>query len=293
MNNLVPGAVPFPGILANYGAGYTALAAVFWHYTVGTNSLLLIANNGLCAFLIAADGTIYQLAPWDAVTYTQCEFNRRGQGIEVESLDGTITVAQLASLRYLTLFLLNAGGSPHTFYDGPRLPVGFPVEGITNHRNLQHIACDQHVDGFDQWVADYVLAPDPTPEPEPVPVPPTPPDPNAGDDEMGIKIAKWKDAAGEHEDNLGVDAAGNLFTRYPRPDGTFPRFVIAGPAADGKRYRGPLEQAQVPAVVTTDGQLAGRVLAANGDVVEFHFNMGDPLDPPDTGSRWVAYPLAP
>lgn len=169
MENLVPGAVPFPGVFANYGAGrIRAWLAVIWHYTVGTNSLVLIANNGLCAFLIARDGTIYQCSPWDSVNYTQCEWNVIAQGIEVESLDGSITDAQVASLGYLTIFLANVGAVPLNFYNGARLPFTAGYTGVTNHRCLDQHACANHFDGFDEdvWNAAIHPAP-PTPPAEP------------------------------------------------------------------------------------------------------------------------------
>lgn len=164
MNNLVPGAVPYPGIFWNYGAGVIRnWLAIIWHYTVGRNSLALIANNGLCAFLIAPDGTIYQMAPWDSINYTQCEFNVIAQGIEVESLDGSITDAQVASLGYLTIFLINAGAIVPVFYDGPRIEL-YQCGGVTNHRCLNQHACDNHSDGFGQEVWDAIMQPAPPPE---------------------------------------------------------------------------------------------------------------------------------
>lgn len=164
MENLVPGAIPFPGVFANYGAGRLRLwLAIIWHYTVGTNSLGLIARNGLCAFLIARDGTIYQCSPWDSVNYTQCEWNVVAQGIEVESLDGTITDAQIASLGYLTIFLANVGAVPLNFYDGDRLPFSAGYAGVTNHRCLDQRACDNHFDGFDTAVWEAAVNPTPPP----------------------------------------------------------------------------------------------------------------------------------
>jgi len=173
VDKLVPGAVPFPGIMANYGAGrLRAWWLIVWHYTVGTNSLGLIARNGLCAFLIARDGTIYQTAPWDSVNYTQCEWNVVAQGIEVESLDGLVTDEQIASLGYLTIFLCNVGALPLAFYPGPeRLPVlDASFVGVTCHAFIHQNACAEHFDGFDVDVwnaAIYGGAPAPTPEPEP------------------------------------------------------------------------------------------------------------------------------
>lgn len=166
MNNIVPGAVLFPGIFANYGAGIIRRwLAIIWHYTVGTNSLALIARNGLCAFLISPDGTIYQMAPWDSINYTQCEFNVIAQGIEVESLDGSITDAQISSLGYLTIFLINAGAIVPIFYDGPRIELS-ECGGVTNHRCLNQHACDNHFDGFGREIWDAIWTPTPLPEPE-------------------------------------------------------------------------------------------------------------------------------
>lgn len=172
MQNLVPGAVPFPGIMANYGAGWLrAWWLVVWHYTVGTNSLGLIARNGLCAFLIARDGTIYQTAPWDSVNYTQCEWNFYAQGVEVESLDGIATDEQIASLGYLTIFLCNVGALPLDFYPGPeRLPVLDPTfRGVTCHAYLHQNACAEHFDGFPVEVWEQAIHGSSTPAPEPEP----------------------------------------------------------------------------------------------------------------------------
>jgi hypothetical protein len=148
---LIPGAVLDPGRHWNGAAGWFNPAALFQHYTVGRDSRALIRNNGLAPILIW-DDVIWQFAPLEAVCFTQCEWNRWGIGIEVESLDGSITAAQIQNLSYVVLFALVTFGIPQVFYDGPRLPVGFPYYGVTNHRNLVHRACDQHYDGFDQWV---------------------------------------------------------------------------------------------------------------------------------------------
>lgn len=167
MNNVVPGAVPYPGIQANYGSGILyRFWALVWHYTVGSNSLGLIASNGLCAFLIAQDGTIYQTAPWDSINWTQCEWNVVAQGIEVESLDGGITEEQILSLRYLTIFLCNVASIPLDFYDGDRLEVGTEFHGVTNHRNLHQHACAEHYDGFGQEIWDRMFSPTPAPTPK-------------------------------------------------------------------------------------------------------------------------------
>lgn len=168
MQNVVPGASLYPGAHANYEAGSIIVRALIWHYTVGTNSLDLIAREGLCAFLGSQDGTLWQTGPWDSRQYHACEWNDYTQGYEVESLDGSILPAQIATLGYWSLFMLQANGIVDTFYDGPRLPVGFPLTGISNHRCLHEYACAEHYDGFDQWVYDawHVPAPAPIPEPD-------------------------------------------------------------------------------------------------------------------------------
>lgn len=153
----LPGAIIDPGRHANYEAGVTSCAMDVWHFTVGSNSIALIRDNGLCAFLIRDEG-IYEFGPSDAVHFTQCEWNRVATAVEIESLDGSISPQQIAHLQYLTLWKMTEHGIPEAFYDGPRMPIGTPYRGVTNHRNLVHQACDQHSDGFDQWVFDAVVA---------------------------------------------------------------------------------------------------------------------------------------
>lgn len=153
----LPGAVLDPGAHWNYQAGRTSADVLVWHYTVGRDSRALIRNQGLAPILIW-DDVVWEYAPLDAVCYTQCEWNRVAIGYEVESLDGSITPGQIANLGYATLFALTTFGIPAEFYDGPRLPVGTPYRGVTNHRNLIHRACDMHSDGFDRWVWDIIWA---------------------------------------------------------------------------------------------------------------------------------------
>lgn len=164
MGVYLPGAILDPGAHWSGQAGWADVRAVVWHYTVGYDSRALIRNRGLAATLIRDEG-IYQFAPLDAVCFTQCEWNRVVSGAEVESIDGSISDAEVAHLRYLTLFMLATFGIPPDFYDGPRLPVGLVFRGVTNHRNLVHRSCDQHYDGFghDVWNA-IVAPPPPTPE---------------------------------------------------------------------------------------------------------------------------------
>jgi len=155
---LLPGAAYDPGAHWNGEAGWSSCLTLVWHYTVGTDSRALIRNQGLAAALVW-DDVIWQFAPLEAVCFTECEWNRRSIGIECESLDGTLSPKQIANLGYITLFCLTTFGIPQQFYDGPRLPVGYDYRGVTNHRALQHVACDQHGDGFDTWVWDAITAP--------------------------------------------------------------------------------------------------------------------------------------
>lgn len=160
---LLPGATLDPGAHWNYQAGRSSCLTLVQHYTVGRDSRALIRNNGLAPLLIW-DDIIWEYAPLDAVCYTQCEWNRRSIGYEVESLDGTITDGQIANLAYAELFAMTTFGIPDVFYDGPRLPVGTDYRGVTNHRNLIHNACDMHSDGFDRWVWDAMHAAQPPDE---------------------------------------------------------------------------------------------------------------------------------
>lgn len=159
---LLPGAQYDPGRHWNYEAGWSSCLTVVQHYTVGTDSRAIIRNGGLAAILVW-DDVIWEFGPLDAVHFTQCEWNRRSIGIEVESLDGSLTPGQIANLGYVVLYCLTQWGIPDVFYDGPRMPVGYDYRGVTNHRNLVHNACDMHSDGFDQWVWDAYHAPAPSP----------------------------------------------------------------------------------------------------------------------------------
>lgn len=174
---LLPGATLDPGAHWNYQAGYSSCMMVVWHYTVGRDSRALIRDKGLAALLIW-DAEIFEYAPLDAVCYTECEWNRRSIGYEVESIDGSITPGQVANLGYATLFALTTFGIQPVFYDGPRMPVGYDYRGVTNHRNLIHNACDMHSDGFDRAVWEAIFAPPPPP------APPAPTFALTGDDEM-------------------------------------------------------------------------------------------------------------
>lgn len=153
----LPGAILDPGAHWSYQAGVADVWMEVEHYTVGRNSIGLIRDQGLAAFLVRDEG-VYQFAPSDAVCFTQCEWNRRATATEVESLDGTISDAQLNHFAYLTLWKLSTHGIPPDFYDGPRLELGYPFRGVTGHRHLVHRACDQHTDGFDRWVWDRMMA---------------------------------------------------------------------------------------------------------------------------------------
>lgn len=158
---MVPGAVWDPGAHWSGQAGWIQdFANTFWHYTVGTDSRGIIKNNGLAPILIW-DDVIWQFGPLNAVHFTQCEWNRRGAGLEVESLDGSITPGQIDKLGYVTLFIATTFGVPQVFYDGSRLPIGSGYRGVTNHRDLVHQACAMHSDGFDQWVWDQATGPPP------------------------------------------------------------------------------------------------------------------------------------
>jgi hypothetical protein len=154
----LPGAILDPGRHWSYQAGYSSCLMDVWHYTVGSNSIALIRNNGLAAFLIRDEG-IYQFAPSNAVCFTQCEWNRVATATEVESLDGSISQAQLNHLRYLTLWKTVTHGIPQMWHTGWRLPLGYDFRGVTNHRDLVHRACDMHDDGFDTWVWEFVAGP--------------------------------------------------------------------------------------------------------------------------------------
>lgn len=120
------------------------------HYTVGTDSRALIRNKNLAHFLIAADGTVIQFGPTEAIFYDACEWNVTGWGIELESLNGSLTDAQIAACGAVLRWGSEADGIPLIYRDSPddRLPVGTVYRGVITHRSLHEQKCDEHYDGF-------------------------------------------------------------------------------------------------------------------------------------------------
>lgn len=172
MSATLPGAILEPGLLWAGQAGYSTCDMDVWHWTAGYNSIGICRDRGLVQHLTRDEGVYQFVADVRMVTYTQCEFNRVATANEVESIDGSVTDAQLALMAYREQWLIATLGIPPTYFDAPsmgaqRMPVGTPYRGVTNHRSLQHRACDMHSDGFDAWVWERVWNP-PEPEPEPI-----------------------------------------------------------------------------------------------------------------------------
>ena len=130
---IYPGAVWRPGKNAGYAAGRSSMTTAVCHYTVGKNSLPIM-DRGYFNFLVARDGTVYQGAEADAVTWHAGNWNTRGPGIEVEHLDedDIFTPEAYAATARLVEWLIGLG-IPDAFYDGPRTN-GF--DGFITHRSL-------------------------------------------------------------------------------------------------------------------------------------------------------------
>lgn len=296
--SFIPGATLDPGIHWNYEAGYMRyIEAIVWHYTVGVDSRA-IGRRGYFAILIRQDGEVVMFAPWDSINWHACEWNPITIGIEVESLDGSITDLQIVSLGIVSYFLMVMTGITATFWDGGRIPVGSSIPaGVTNHRDLHENACDEHYDGFDLDVFVAAMnAANPPPVPVPVPIPPPPPppppDPNEGDDEMGLKLMKWKDDVGEHQDLIGTADDGSVFTTSGFDNKPY---FIAGPRATPdvvrSRYAGKIKLGQVPVVIVNEKEIRFRVQAEEDGgtkTIECYWRRSD--DAGADGSRWGSYP---
>lgn len=137
------------------------------------------------------------------------------------------------------------------------------------------------------------------PKPEPIVIipikPPPPPDPNEGDDEMGLKLIKWKDEGGEHQDLIGITDDGSVFTTSGFEG---KNYYIAGPKAtaddERPRYQGRIKVGQVPAVIINDKEIRFRVQAEeNGGAltVECYWR-GSDTEGADH-SRWGSYAVNP
>lgn len=163
----LPGAILDPGLLWAGQAGYSSGELDVWHWTVGFDSIALCRDNGLVQTLTRDEGIYQFVADLGMIAFTQCEHNRRATANEVESIDGSVTPAQLALMAYRETFVLANAGIPPIFYstpeDGPRLPVSTDYRGVTTHASLHQSACAEHFDGFGRWVWDAITAPPPPP----------------------------------------------------------------------------------------------------------------------------------
>lgn len=165
----LPGAILEPGILWTGLAGYSTCDMDCWHWTAGFNSVGICRDRGLVQHLTRDEGIYQFVADVGMVAWTQCEFNRVATANEVESIDGSVSEAQLALMAYREQWLISVSGIPPSYFDAPsegapRMPVGTPYRGVTNHRSLEHQACDMHSDGFDVWVWERVWGGVPPPE---------------------------------------------------------------------------------------------------------------------------------
>lgn len=168
----LPGAILEPGLLWNGMAGYSSCDMDVFHWTAGWNSIGICRDRGLVQHLTRDEGVYQFVADVGMVAWTQCEFNRVATANEVESIDGSVSEAQLALMAYREQWLIAQTGIPPIYFDAPsmgapRMPVGTPYRGVTNHRSLVHHACDMHSDGFDVWVWERVWGGTPPPPEEP------------------------------------------------------------------------------------------------------------------------------
>lgn len=167
----LPGAILEPGLLWAGQAGYSSCDMDCWHWTAGWNSIGICRDRGLVQHLTRDEGTYQFVADVGMTAYTQCEWNRVATALEVESIDGSVSEAQLALMSYREQWLVRQTGIPPVYYDavsdgGPRMPIGTPFRGVTTHRSLIHRACDMHSDGFDRWVWERVWGGEPSPQEE-------------------------------------------------------------------------------------------------------------------------------
>lgn len=145
---IYPGAVWRPGRNAGYAAGRNRMQLCVCHYTVGrVDSDLSVMDRGYFNFLVARDGTVYQGAEADALTWHAGTANAWGPGIEVSYLPGVDdelwTPEAYAATADLVAWLIGLG-IPDAFYDGPRIdPAGF--SGFLTHRSVQQ------PDGHSDW----------------------------------------------------------------------------------------------------------------------------------------------
>jgi hypothetical protein len=158
---IYPGALWYPGINAGYNAGRNDMRAVVCHYTVGYNSLDLLAREGTCQFLISRGGasanspdgraTVWQLAEADATCWhAGSPFNSLGPGLEAERYDEEpmLTDEQIDAIGGLVRWLGAEHGIPLDYYDtGGDNDLRIP----DHHGFLSHRACLQSGD----WHYDY------------------------------------------------------------------------------------------------------------------------------------------
>ena len=159
-NPMYPAAVWYPGINAGYQAGRNDMRAVVCHYTVGYNSLDLLARQGTCQFLVSRDGTVWQLAEVDAECWhAGAPFNGLGPGIEVEYYDEPtmFTPAQLAACGDLVVWLSWEWGLPLVYYDtgGDNAARVSDWHGFLSHRACRQTSGDWHYDywSLEDWEA--------------------------------------------------------------------------------------------------------------------------------------------
>jgi hypothetical protein len=130
------------------------MTTVVCHYTVGRDSRN-IGLNGYFNFLVSRDGTVWQYAEADAVTWhagnPTIDWNQRGPGIEVEYLPGAddtvFTDAQRDATGALVHWLADTYNIPLDYYDGQRIDAW---AGFIAHNSL--VGAD-HTDTWprDDW----------------------------------------------------------------------------------------------------------------------------------------------
>lgn len=289
-----------PGTNDNYNSGSNYWEACIIHITAGAcggdRSILLrgYANAYVPLEEDCGPGAT-QFAGMGMITWSCCEWNVRVTAIEFEKRDVGVRLSQYAldKGRQAIQQLIAAGIAP-TYRNTPddRIPVGGPISGFVSHASLHEIQCDEHND----WVFDdemaYMMALASPIVVQPLP-PPPPPDPNEGDDDMGLKLIKWKDTNGEHQDLIGIAADGSVFTTSGFEG---KNYYISGPRAvnDPVRPRAtsPVKVDQVPVVVQNDGEVRFRVQVDGPDgpgtgTRECYWRAAD--DPGTDNSKWGSY----
>ena len=103
-----------------------------------------------------------QFAQLDAVCFHNCEWNDELTGCEVEWLTGeTFTDYQIDGCGLWVAALISVGitDADRSKPGLARFPIGTNIDGFVDHGDLEHVACDQHTDGWAaHWPAIHAAA---------------------------------------------------------------------------------------------------------------------------------------